>query len=53
MQQGRRSNKPVQYAAARAAFWVLNDVPNFVEALLFPDNVRMPVRLTFGVTARY
>ena len=43
MKSGRRNGKPLQFAAARAALWFLNDVPAHVEALLFPNNVRMPV----------
>ena len=43
MKQGRRGGSPLQYAAARAALWLLNDLSAAVETLLFPDNVRTPV----------
>ena len=44
MDRARCGGRPLQYAAARAAFWLLGDMPTFLEALLFPDNVRMTVR---------
>ena len=44
MKHGRRDGKPLQYAAARAALWLLNDLPALVESLLFPDNTHAPVR---------
>ena len=43
MNNGRRDSRPLQHAAARAALWMLNDLPAAVETLLFPDNVRTPV----------
>ena len=43
MKRGRRDGRPLQYAAARAALWLLNDLPARLETLLFPDNVRKPV----------
>ena len=52
MQHGQRSSRPLQYAAARAAFWALSDVPNIVESLLFPDNVRAPVRISSSTGMR-
>ena len=38
MKRGRREGRPLQYAAARAALWLLNDLPSRLETLLFPDN---------------
>ncbi len=43
MMHGRRNGKPLQFAAARAALWLLNDLPAVLERVLFPDNV-MSVR---------
>ena len=42
-ERGRRERRPLQYAAARAALWLLNDLPAHMETLLFPDNTRTPV----------
>ena len=44
MKHGRRDGKPLQYAAARAALWLLNDMPALVESVLFADSIRTPVR---------
>ena len=44
MKRGCRDGNTLQYAAARAALWLLNDMPALVEAVLFPDHVRTPVR---------
>jgi len=43
MKRGRRDGRQLQYAAARAALWLLNDLPAHLETLLFPDNIRKPV----------
>ena len=40
MRHGRHSGRPLQYAAARAALWLLHDLPARVETMLLPDNVR-------------
>jgi len=45
MKRGRRDGRPLQYAAARAALWLLNDLPAQLETVLFPDNVRRSVSL--------
>ena len=43
MDHGHRGGNPLRFAAARAAFWLYNDLPVAAEALLFPDNIRKPV----------
>ena len=43
MKRGRRDGRPLRYAAARAALWLLNDLPARLETLLFPGDVRQPV----------
>ena len=45
MKRSSRDGKPLQHAAARAALWLLNDLPAFVESILFPDSVSAPVRM--------
>ena len=43
MENARRDRRVLHYAAARAASWLVSDVPKVLEALLFPDNVHTPV----------
>ena len=41
MEHAKRTNRPLQYAAARAALWLYNDVPALLEHLLFPNRLGM------------
>ncbi len=45
VEQGGRDGRLLQYAAARAASWLVTDLPAHVEAALFPKTVRTPVRV--------
>jgi len=44
VKRGRHDGGLLRYAAARAALWLLLDLPASVETLLFPDHSRNPVR---------
>lgn len=41
VQHGRHSGNLVRYAAARVALWIYHDLPALMEALLFPNKVRV------------
>ena len=47
MKRGWHNRRPLQYAAARAVLWLLNDLPALVELLLFPENTSRPVSVCY------
>ena len=46
MKCARQNISLLQDAAARAALWLLNDLPAAVETLLFPDRILAPISAT-------
>ena len=45
VERSRHEGRPLHYAAARAASWLLTDLPARVGAALFSETVRTPVRV--------